>query len=268
MKAKRKRITFEGFDRLSARFIKRFIPVAITSEMLNTKNFGAGEVAIKPMLDDIMTSLIDGAMCLVSEYKMHPHKDKSGQHFDIGHVRFHLIYEFYVDRVKSDPKLKIPDVECDYVEFKLLIRWKKKPGMKKIASMKVNLGTGESNQSTVKTEIPQLENECVINTNGLNGSNPDNDAVSRRIVSKIAMHSNILTMTYMLTPDCLTINCNPQHRNFLRSVIMNSDMWNVFDLHVGRGDEYADGITATISWTDKNLAMNAHTIKFKFEQDK
>ena len=136
----KKPITFEGFDRLAMRFIKKFAFTGVIKEMLGTENFGAGIVEKQVVLDCMKDNLVAGMILLNSEYKMHPLKKHSGQYFDYGHMRFHLQYRFFIDAVKSDPEQPTPNVVCNYVEFMLLNRWKKKSGMKKIASMIVNLG--------------------------------------------------------------------------------------------------------------------------------
>ena len=135
-----KKIKFDGFDRLSMRFIKQFAVNGIINEMNSTDNFGAGSVDQRSIMDYFKENLVAGMILLNSEYRMHPMKIRSGQFFDYGHMRFHLQYQFFIEAVKSDPEQPHPNVVCNYVEFKLISRWKKKPGMKKIASMIVNLG--------------------------------------------------------------------------------------------------------------------------------
>lgn len=136
----RKRIKFDGFDRLTMRFLTKFAHPAVMKEMIATDNFGAGIVNRQNVIDCINENLVAGLILLNSEYKMHPHKNLSGQYFDYGHTRFHLQYEFSMDAVKSEPARVEANVVCNYVEFRLMSRWKNKKGMKNIASMKVNLG--------------------------------------------------------------------------------------------------------------------------------
>ena len=129
------------------RFIKKFAFPSITKEMLGTNNFGAGMVDRQIVMDCIKENLVAGMILLNSEYKMHPFKYRSGQYFDYGHMRFHVEYQFSIGMIKSSPEKTEPDLVCDYLEFMLLRRWKKKPGMKKLASMRINLGPGKTSES-------------------------------------------------------------------------------------------------------------------------